>query len=485
MFTKRRTRRASGWSFSLLALVSFALFYVALVGCGPKARTVAGGKSTEIKQEAKRPAIEQDLPLLRWVPADAEMVIVAESLTSLEKLSFIAEPFAAAIGVSTGELFNSPWLREGIDPLADIVLFTRGRDITLVAVQTAEAQANPAALHSAWTSLAGQAAAVTWNMQPGSQASGDWLEVMQAAAAGTGFSALPSATQSLVGEGKAAIRGHLPVLSLLASAVGGEEFLSCLPLLRAAGGLRFEARLEPDGTATARVSMPLQPSSLAAVSAVLGPGPSPGLVALRQTEAAHLSLGLDLPVAATAFREQSCPELAYEIERALQNIPMRPPPRAIHAVGTRFDPSELSGKMALQMPLRSKRFLANQLGRIPARSLFESSVKINGQSVKKLSVPTMASIYYQLSDSQFLFATKKALMTAILSPAAAPSREVAAVGLWPARLPQLRQFLGQLVPSRDAADLWYGILLRFEYAGMTIALDDDALSMRVAVRPAR
>mgnify|MGYP003670782771 FL=1 len=464
----------------LLALAS-----IALIGCGPKARTVAGGKSTDIKQEAKRPAIEQDLPLLRWVPADAEMVLVAESLASLEKLSSVAEPFAAAIGSSAGELFNSPWLREGIDPQADIVLFTRGRDITLMAGKTAEAQANPAALHSAWTSLESGVAAVTWNMQPGSQAAGDWLEVMQAAAAGTGFSALPAATQSLVGEGKAAIRGHLPVLSLLASAVGGEEFLSCLPLLRAAGGLRFEARLEPNGTATAKVAMPLQPSSLAAVSAVLGPGPSAGLVALRQTEAAHISLGVDLPTAATAFHEQSCPELAYEIDRILQGIPMSPPPRAIHAVGTRFDPSELSGRVAVQMPLRSKRFLANQLGRIPARSLFESNVKINGQSVKRLSVPTMASIYYQLSDSQFLFATKKALMTAILSPASAPSREVAAVGLWPARFPQLREYLGQVAPSREAADLWYAILLRFEYAGMTIALDDEALSMSVAVQPAQ
>jgi hypothetical protein len=477
------TLSTKGWRApALLACVSLSL---GLASCGPKARTVAGGEGSSTTQEAPRPAIEQELPLLRWVPADAETVIVAESLASLEKLSSVVEPLAAAFGFSSEELFTSPWLRQGIDPLGDIVLFTRGQDITLMAGKTAEAATDPGALHTAWTPLGGQsnAAAVTWNMQ-GNSASGDWLEVMQAAAKGTGFSSLPSAAQSLVGDSNAAIRGHLPMLSLLANAVGGEEFLSCLPLLRAAGGLRLEARLDPDGTARALIEMPLPASSLSAIGAVLGPGASSGLVELRKTEAVHLSLGVDLPKAATAFQEQSCPELAYEIEEILQRLPMSPPPRAFPAVGTRFDTGDLSGSVAVQMPLRSKRFIANQLGRIPGRSFFESNIRVNGHSAKKLSVPTMSSIYYQLSDSQFLFATKKSLMTAILAPASAQNREVAAVGLWPARFPQLQQYLRSAAPSRDVAELWHELLLRFEFAGLTIGLGDDSLIMDLSVRPA-
>ncbi len=429
--------------------------------------------------------MEQQLPLLRWVPADAEIVIVAESLSALEKLSAVVEPLAAAIGLSSQDLFSSPWLRQGIEPAGDVLLFTRGEDITLVATQTAEAISNPAALHAAWTPLktSAKAAAVTWHMR-GSDASGDWLEAMQAAADATGFSSDPAAVQSLVGEGDAAIRGHLPLLPLLASAVGGEEFLSCLPLLRAVKGLRLEARLQPDGTAKAILEVPLSASDRAGIVGVLGPGARPGLIALRETEAAHLSLGIDLPKAAAAFRENSCPELAYEIDEILGRMPMSPPPRAFHAVGTRLSTSDLGGSIALQVPLRSKRFIANQLDRIPGRSFFESSIRVDGHSVKKLSIPTMSSIYYQLSDSQFLFATKRALMSAIVAPSAAPNREVAAMGLWPARFPQLRQLLRGAASSHELADQWHDLLLLFESARLTIGLGDSMI-VELSVRPAR
>lgn len=468
------------------AVALLAVLSMCAAGCGPKARSVAGGEGTVTPQAPPRPAIEQQLPLLRWVPVDAEIVVVGTSLDALEKLSAVVEPLAGAIGFSSAELFTSPWLRQGIDPAADVVLFTRGQDITLVASTIAGSDASPpAALDAVWTPLGGtsNAAAVTWNML-GAEAGGEWLEVMQAAAQGSGFSGLPAAAQNLVGDAEAAVRGHLPLLPLLASAVGGEEFLSCVALLRAAGGLRLEAAMQPDGTARAILEMPLTPSSLATIGTVMGPAASPGLVSLRATEAGHLSMGVDLPNAATAFRENGCPELAYEIDRGLERVPMSPPPRAFHAAGTRFDTSSLGGSVALQIPLRSKRYIAKQLGRIPGRSFFESNIRIDGYPAKKLSVPTMSSIYYQLSDSQFLFATKKALIGAILAPAIGPNREVAAVGLWPARFPQLRQYLRSAAPSNDVADLWHDLLLRFEFAKLSIVLGADSLVVDLAVRPA-
>ncbi len=464
-------------AFALLAALS-----VCAAGCGPKTRSVAGGEGTVTPTAPPRPAIEQQLPLLRWVPADAEIVVVGTSLDALEKLSAVVEPLAGAIGFSSAELFTSSWLRQGIDATADVVLFTRGQDITLVAATDASA---PSTLDAVWTQLGGtsNAAAVTWNMT-GAEAGGNWLEVMQAAAQGSGFSSLPAAAQNLVGNADAAVRGHLPLLPLLASAVGGEEFLSCVDLLRAVGGLRLEATIQPDGTARAILEMPLTPSSLATIGTVMGPAASPGLVSLRATEAVHMSMGVDLPIAATAFRESGCPELAYEIERGLEQVPMSEPPRAFHAAGTRFNIESLGGSVALQVPLRSKRFIANQLGRIPGRSFFESNIRIDGYPAKKLSVPTMSSIYYQLSDSQFLFATKKALIGAILAPAIGPNREVAAVGLWPARFPQLRQLLRSAAPSNEVADFWHDLLLRLEFAKLSIVLGADSLVVDLAVRPA-
>ena len=71
--------------------------------------------------------------------------------------------------------------------------------------------------------------------------------------------------------------------------------------------------------------------------------------------------------------------------------------------------------VALDIALRSKRFIKRQLGQIPGRSWFESTIKVEGERVKRLSIPTMSSLYYQLQEDRLLFATKKGSLRLVLN----------------------------------------------------------------------
>lgn len=452
------------------------------IGCGPKARRVAGGDESKVAtRAAARPAIETQLPLARWVPADAEMVIVADSLLVLEQLSGVVEPLAGAMGLSSAQLFSSPWLREGIDPSKGVLLFSRGHGLTLLAAYTPELTATGPQHLDAWRPLGESGfAAAHWNAL-GHEVASDWFETLTASVSGASFSSSPFAAPALLGPG--AVRGHLPVLPLLASAVGGPEFLSCLPLLENAGSLRLSAGVSPDGTAEASVEMPISPAARAVFSSLMGPPVRPGIVALRQTEAAHLSVGVDPSLAAKEFQVRECPELAFEVNRGIGLLPMSPPPRGFHVAGTRFSTSDLSGSVGLQLPLHNSRFIANQLGRIPARSLFESTIRINGFKTKKLSVPTMSTLYYSLTNSEFLFASKKSHMGTMLTGEASSSDELLAVGLWPARFPQLRQYLRSAAPL-PVADAWTDLILRFEFAHLSLTLLGDSIRLDVGLKPA-
>ncbi len=444
--------------------------------CGPKTRSIPGEAEVQAPVQA-RPAIEAQMPLLRWIPADAEMVLVAQSLAELEKLATVGAPILSELGIGGPELFAAPWLPGGIDWQGQVALFSRGQGITLLATEQ-----DPSQLDGAWTrvgSQPGDPVAAHWG-PPDDQAG----ERMRSAASGQGYSSLPVAEWALTGK-PTVLRGHLPVAELLAAAVGGEQYLSCLPLLRAAQGIRLEAWPEGKGVRV-RMQMQLSPSALEKVVALVGPGPSPGMRALRQTQAAHASMAVDLALAATALHQEQCPELAHYLEQAAGDMRWSPPPRAFHAAGTRLSTSDLSGSVALQVAQHDSRFVKRQLNIVPGRSFFESGIRVLGHKVKRLSVPTMSSVFYQLTNEQLLFATKKGLMESLLAGSQGPGpqgQEVGAAGLWPSRLPQLRRILGEVLPSRAEADRWTGLLQRFEYAGGSLRLEGSQLTLDVSLHP--
>ncbi|MCP4446003.1 MAG: hypothetical protein GY811_11750 [Myxococcales bacterium] len=455
-----------------------------LLACGPSSRNVPE-RASQAAEAEPRPAIEDGQPLLRWIPADAEMVLVAENLSALEKLAGVLVPLGEALGLSLTDTALVPWLRNGIDPRGGIAIFSKGASLSLLAPLSAEALEDSAVLGAGWTQLGTQTFAAAHWSGPNEAVTGAWLDDIRAASKGKAYSSVPTAARSLIGEGSALVRGHLPIAALLAAAVGGEEYLSCLSLLRAAGGVRLSANLLKGGGVHAQFDLLLTPSASDGIAALLGPGPGAGMLGLRKTEAAHASLGIDLPLAAAALRGQDCPELASLFDDVVQQAPMSPVPRAMHAAGTRLDTSDLSGSVALSLALHNKRFFAKQLGRIPGRSLFESSIRVEGQKAKRLSIPTMTSVYYRLTKAQLLFATKKSLIGALLVPPVGrlAQHEVAAAGLWPGRLPQLRFLLRRVVGDREVADVWNDLLLRFEYAGISLVLGDSQLTLTMTVRP--
>ncbi len=454
------------------------VFLVVLVGaCGSKTRSIPGESEVQAPVKA-RPAIEARMPLLRWIPADAEMVLVAQSLAELEKLATVGAPILSELGIAGPEVFAASWLRGGIDWQGQVALYSRGQAVTLLATVQ-----DPSQLDGAWTRV---------GPQPGDPVAAHWgphddqaVERMRSAASGQGYSSTPLAEWALAGE-ETVLRGHLPVAKLLAAAVGGEQYLSCLPLLRAAEGIRLEASAEGNGVRV-RMQMQLSPSAKEKVATLLGPGPSPGMRALRQTQAAHASMAVDLALAAAALHQEQCPELAQYLEQAAGNMRWSPPPRAFHAAGTRLSTSDLSGSVALQVAQHNSRFVKRQLDIVPGRSFFESGIRVLGHKVKRLSVPTMSSVFYQLTNEQLLFATKKGLMESLLTGGQGPAPEgyeVGAAGLWPSRLPQLRRILGEVLPSRSQADLWTSVLQRFEYAGGSLRLDGTQLTLDVSLHPA-
>ena len=481
---KQLTRsRASTGAMLALALICSA------AACGPKTRTVPGEVPAAKAPEA-RPAVERAVPLLRWIPADAELVVVAQSLEQLEKLGAVIAPVTDLMGLPQSELFGSAWLRGGIDQQAPVAVFTQGLSITVLATMSEAAAADPAVLDAAWKPLRqgpGAVVATHWSPEP-EPAPSAWFEAVQAASEGASYSGLTQAPWAFARDGAAAVRGYLPVKALLAAAVGGEQYLSCLPLLTSIGGARLEARLQPGGAALGQLQFDLLPASADALAQLLGPGPSPGMLSLRESEAVHASVAVELPAVARALHEQNCPELAQYFEQAAQNLRWSPAPRALHAAGTRLDTSNLSGSVALHVDQRDKRFVAKQLDIVPGRSFFESTLTVEGQKVKRLSVPTMSAVYYQLTQTRLLFATKKDMMARLLGagpPELDGDREVAAAGIWPARLPQLRRLLSEVAPSSDLANLWSDLLMRFEFAGISVRLSDHDLTLEISVRPAK
>lgn len=499
-----------------LAPVFYAQLLLALVlalglagpGCGDQTTG-----TTNTQAPAARPALEAKVPVLRWIPPQAELVAIGKGpdlLVAAEQLA------AAAPGLDLSVLGAEPWNAElwstrGVDLASPLGLFVSGVGVNLVLPVS-----DPAVL-SAWSTSLGAAhtqqhgdrelrriergaTRLSWlqvdgfailhiSMTEGPMAEGDgleWLDAMLAASEGSAYSASAEAEAAHAMASPGRIWGSADPLPLLATLVGGPEYLACTDLLGKMQDTVFAASLTGAG-ASIQTSLAIGQDATATFAGLRAPGASEGMRQQRESAGVYASLAMDLQSTGRALQERGCSELARTIQDPLASVGWSPPPRAVHVAGTHLYPSDLSGVVALEVALHSKRFIQRQLGQIPGRSWFESSIKVEGQRAKRLSIPTMSSVYYQLSDDRFVFATKKGIMKTLLSPpredAGAAADEMVALGIWPERLPQLGKVLELVVPSREQRVAISNFLGRLDHARFSIALKGSRLTMQAEMKP--
>lgn len=312
-----------------------------------------------------------------------------------------------------------------------------------------------------------------------------WVDAMMDASEGSAFSGTSEAERAHALATEDRLWGSANPLSLLGTVLGGQEYLACTGLLAAMKGTSFSANLSGQ-SASIRTSLSLGKEAVSTLDALRGPGAGEGMLAQRESAGIYASIALDLQATAVALNNAECPELAQVLQDPLASVGWSPPPRAVHLAGTHFQPSALRGKLALDVALRSKRFIKKHLESIPGRSLLESSITIEGQRVKRLSIPTMSSLFYQLSAKRLVFATKKSIMKSLLTPgsgAAEGGAELVALGIWPERLPQLREVLELLVPARERRQALILFLQRLAYAQFSISLKENRLAMHAELSP--
>jgi hypothetical protein len=308
-----------------------------------------------------------------------------------------------------------------------------------------------------------------------------WLDAMQAASVGSAYSGTEAAQRAFAYRKAGEVWGSATPLSLLGTLVGGTDRLACTGLLGQLEGMVFAASLEGQ-RAQFRTAITVGESAAATLRSLQSPAASEGMRAQRTSAGAYASLALDLQTTGEALRAAQCPELAGLVADPLAEVGYSPPPRAMHVAGTHFRPEQLSGKVALELGLRDQRFIKRKLDSVPGRSFFESSMTVQGTRVKRLSIPTMSSLYYHLSDERLVFATKKDIIDALL---AAPQQEaplaaeLLALGVWPQRLPQLDTLLRQLLPQRDQRELVAKFLSRMDHAESKVSLKDNRLALEV------
>jgi hypothetical protein len=247
----------------------------------------------------------------------------------------------------------------------------------------------------------------------------------------------------------------------------------------------FTASLTSKG-ASILASLTIGEEATTTFSGLRAPGVSEGMRGQRESAGVFASLAMDLEATGTVLQQEECPELARVIQDPMASAGWSPPPRALHLAGTHLNPNDLSGVVALDIALRSKRFIKRQLGQIPGRSWFESTIKVEGERVKRLSIPTMSSLYYQLQEDRLLFATKKGIMKTLLSPPGSDGTaadEMMAVGIWPERLPQLGKVLELVVSAREQRVAISNFLQRVDHARFTLSLKGSRLDLQAELIP--
>lgn len=496
-------------TYSSLFIVSLSL---ALLGCGDKqsSKTAAPGGTVS----ASRPALEAKVPVLRWFPPEADLVAVAGSLQEL--LSTAEQLASLSPSLDLSPLGEHPfdanlWAERGAVASAPVGLFIHGATITAV-LPTAEkgklsvwARDNyqgqiVAATHKGHEVSNSEYGAAKWSwlevdgyfvMHVG-VASGPmaedqtyaWLDDMILASQGSAYAGSQAATEAYAFRKDGEVWGSATPLALLGTVVGGTDRLACAGLLGSLSGMVFATSLQGQ-LAELRTEIQLEELDLVVLRGLLSPAASEGIVAQRVGAGAYASLAIDLQATGGSLRAAACAELAALIQDPLASVGWSPPPRAVHVAGTHFRVESLGGNVALDVALRNKRFINKQLDIVPGRSFFESSLTLEGTRVKRLSIPTMSSLYYHLSDQRLVFGTKKSIMVSLLkapSQTVPTSSELLAVGIWPEKLPQLPTLLRQLIPQRDQRDLVAHLLSRLDHAASAATLKGNRLGMQFELK---
>lgn len=461
--------RCKSATSSRLLLLALGL---AAIGCGDKRSTLEPNQ----KVEAPRPALESDVPVLRWFPPKADLAVVAPSLeeflVAARQLASSSPDLDLSI-LGEGRWDPKVWSQRGIVESAPIGLFVSGASVTAVLPTlesgTLSAWANQqsagqvtSSKHRGHVVSSTQRGPAHWSWLEvdgnfllhlaarGGNAPGPglpWLDAVLDASEGSAYSATQAASDAFDHRKSGEVWGSASPLALLGTAFGGTEYLACVGLLAKLEGIGFGASLQGQ-TGKVRSFLTLSEDGAATLRGLQTEVASEAMQARRESAGLYASLALDLVTTSDALRVAECPELAEVLRNPLATLGWSPPPRAIHVAGTHFNPDKLSGNVALDVALRSKRFVSKQLGRVPGRSFFETSMTIQGTRVKRLSIPTMSSLYYHLSNQRLVFGTSKSLMTALLQPDSQPpseSAELMAGGLWPQRIKQLKTILRQVI----------------------------------------
>lgn len=497
-----RCKLAISRALLLLVLASLSL------ACGDRQSRVV----SITQPAAERPALEADAPVLRWIPPSADLVAVADSVEEFLPIAQQVAGLVPTIDLST--LGTRPWdpaawSERGVLGSAPIGLFVSGATLTAV-LPTAEQGSL-----TAWASDRGGANVATqmrrgktvYTLQDGPalwswlevegyfllhlsmategpaapSAGMPWLDAVLNASEGVSYSSTDEARSAVAFRQKGEVWGSADPLAILGTLVGSTNYVACAGLLGQSKGLVFAASVRGP-LANFRSYITLAPEGEATLRSLQSPVVSDGMRAQRTGTGLYASLALDPRSTSEALQVAQCPELAEVLHDPLASMGWSPPPRAVHLAGTRFIPDKLSGDVALNVALHSKRFIAKQLGRVPGRSFFEKSMTVQSIRVKRLSIPTMSSLYYHLSNELFVFGTKKSIMETILVPNGDQEREsdeLLAGGLWPARVPQLGLVLRELIPAREQRDAVSQFLGRMDHAQASVHLKGNRLSLDI------
>lgn len=482
------------WSLPLCTFVVAAQF-----ACGPRTRHVGVDGEHKVSPAARpaRPALEVAQPILRFVPPSSELVVVAPSLDKLVVAVRAFEPIArqlpiaaqwqdalqANLGATTE---SATWARFGVDVGSALALFSEGTSSTLLVplVPDAQWQELPAMVLASQSELLsdaqGSVLALRWSLEPGANPQ-SWIAAMHAAATGDSFAASPRAEDAARfargyaepgGDEQKEIWGHYDVGKVLAN-----SGLPCVAIAASLTGVSLQASVLANQV-TVHAEAPLAGEGASALRALLGPRASLGMQRLRDEEGLSASLRVDLGAVTNALRRQRCNALSEPLAASLENIGFAP--TAIHMAGSRFDASELSGKLAVDLGLVEKRYFTSLLDEIPGRSLFESKITLAGQRLVKLGVPLMSTFYYQLTEHRLLFSTHKDMMTELLAEPSADG-ELLFLRVVPERLPQLTQMLSMVMPRHEAQAL-VELVRQFELLQADIQLKDTRLLMEAQLR---
>ncbi|MBL4634773.1 MAG: hypothetical protein JKY56_12945, partial [Kofleriaceae bacterium] len=257
------------------------------------------------------------------------------------------------------------------------------------------------------------------------------------------------------------------------------DWVGCSSVLSPVQAVLFHGNADAKGV-DLEVEFQLSPAGSMTLATLLQASPSDGMRALSDNAGVAVSVSVDLAGAEQLLRAQGCDLVAEPIATLLRSIPWSPPPTSIHLVGSHFEPSSLSGDIALEVSMSDSGFLRSMLDKIPGRSWLESTKTIGGEKVKKLSIPTFSALYYQLQDTSFRFSNQKSAMELLVTAAPGPRDEIVSLTLRPGRIPDLKTILETALPP-GFAELAAAELAKIAQVSFLVTLRSNVLRLRISV----